>query len=67
VVVVIRGGLPGCRLCCRVAAAAARIVGWGLAGQKSAEVVVPAGIGSGRGRAERRVRRRNRCCWCWSR
>jgi hypothetical protein len=30
-------------LCCGVAAPTARIVRWGLTGQKSAEVVVPAG------------------------
>jgi hypothetical protein len=42
-IVLIRGGLPGCRLCCGGAAPAARIVRWGLSGQKSAEVVVPAG------------------------
>ena len=30
-------------MCCGVAAPAARIVRWGLTGQKSAEVVVPAG------------------------
>ena len=30
-------------MCCRVAAPTARIVRWGLTGQKSAEVVVPAG------------------------
>jgi hypothetical protein len=52
VVVLIRGGLPGCRLCCRAAAPAARTMRCGLTGQKSAEVVVPAGIreGAGKGR-----------------
>ena len=30
-------------MCCGVAAPPARIVRWGLTGQKSAEVVVPAG------------------------
>jgi hypothetical protein len=34
-------------LCCRAAAPTARIVRWGLTRQKSAEVVVPAGIGCG--------------------
>jgi len=42
-------GVPTCldrliqqaRLCCRVAAPTARILRWGLTGQKSAEVVVP--------------------------
>jgi hypothetical protein len=67
VIVLIRGGLPGCRLCCRVAAPTARIARCALTGQKSAEVVVPAGIGWWPGRAERRVRRRIRCCSCWSR
>ena len=43
VVVLIRGDLPGCRLCCGVAAPTARIVRWGLTGQKSAEVVVSGG------------------------
>jgi len=38
-------------LCCGVAAPTARIVRWGLTGQKSAEVVVPAGIDmAGKGR-----------------
>ena len=39
-------------MCCRVAAPAARIARCGLTGQKSAEVVVPAGIreGAGKGR-----------------
>ena len=39
-------------MCCRVAAPTACAVRWGLTGQKSAEVVVPAGIrqGAGKGR-----------------
>jgi hypothetical protein len=37
-------------LCCGVAAPAARIARCGLTGQKSAEVVVPAGIRSGAGK-----------------
>ena len=39
-------------MCCRVAAPTARLVRWGLAGQKSAEVVVPAGdqMAAGKGR-----------------
>ena len=39
-------------MCCGVAAPAARIVRWGLTGQKSAEVVVPAGdrMAAGKGR-----------------
>jgi hypothetical protein len=39
-------------LCCRVAAPTARIVRCGLTGQKSAEVVVPAGdqLAAGKGR-----------------
>jgi hypothetical protein len=44
-IVLIRGGLPGCRLCWGCAAPTARIARWGWTGQKSAEVVVPAGIG----------------------
>jgi hypothetical protein len=43
-VVLIRGDLPGCRLCCRCAAPTVRTARCGLTGQKSAEVVVPAGI-----------------------
>ena len=35
-------------MCCRVAAPAARIVRWGLTWQKSAEVIVPAGMKAGR-------------------
>jgi hypothetical protein len=42
-IVLIRGGLPGCRLCWGCAAPAACIVRCGLTRQKSAEVVVPAG------------------------
>ncbi len=54
------GALPGA--CCAIAAAAptARIVRWGLTGQKSVEVAVPAGDRAQPGRAERRVRRRSR-------
>ena len=38
-------------MCCRVAAPTARIARCGLTGQKSAEAVVPAGIGgAGKGR-----------------
>ena len=37
-----------------------RIARCGLTGQKSAEVVVPAGIGSWLGRAERQMWQRNR-------
>jgi len=39
-------------LCCRVAAPTVPVVRWGLTGQKSAEVVVPAGdrIVAGKGR-----------------
>ena len=42
-IVLIRGGLPGCRLCWGCAAPTVHAVRWGLTGQKSAEVVVPAG------------------------
>jgi len=51
-VVLIRGDLPGCRLCCDVAAPTARTARCGLTGQKSAEVVVPAGdrMAAGKGR-----------------
>jgi hypothetical protein len=44
VVVLIRGGLSGCRLCCGVAAPAAPAARRGLTGQKPSGVVVPAGI-----------------------
>jgi hypothetical protein len=44
-VVLIRGGLPGCRLCCRCRRADGPRCKAGLTGQKSAEVVVPAGLG----------------------
>jgi hypothetical protein len=47
-------------LCCRCRRADGPHREVGLTGQKSAEVVVPAGIMRQPGRAERRVRRRNR-------
>jgi hypothetical protein len=43
-IVLIRGGLSGGRLCWGGAAPTAHAERWGWTGQKSAEVVVPAGI-----------------------
>jgi hypothetical protein len=53
-------------LCCRVAALTARIVRWGLTGQKSAEAVVPAGdrISAGKGRTSGEAE--EPVCWCQS-
>ncbi len=39
-IVLIRGDLPGCRLCCRCAAPTVRTARYGLTGQKSAEVTL---------------------------
>ncbi len=47
-------------MCCCAAAPTACIVRCGLTWQKSAEVVVPAGIGWWPGRAERQMWQRNR-------
>jgi len=58
---------PGVGCAVVVAAPTVRTARCGLTGQKSAEVVVPAGIRFGPGRAERQVRRRNRRCSCRSR
>ena len=66
-IVLIRGGLPGCRLCCRCRRADGSCR---EAGADQAEVSRGRSTGRDRmgpGRTERQVRRRNRSCSCWSR